>query len=72
MCAFKSAGMCADEEGIGETVCVVSLGSSGGGVDVVGSWVVVVEEAGGVRSAIRCCVGRLSGSWNGTFGSVGP
>ena len=52
--AGKSASMCAGEEGVGETECVVSVGSSGGGVVVVGSWVVVVGGTGGVRSAIHC------------------
>ena len=42
--AGKSAGMCAGEEGVGETECVVSVGFSGGGVVIVGSWVVVVGE----------------------------
>ena len=52
--AGKSAGMCAGEEGVGETECVVSVGSAGGGGVVVGGWVVVVGEAEGVRSAIYC------------------
>ena len=40
--AGKSAGMCAGEEGVGETECMVSVGSVGEGVVVGCSWVVVV------------------------------
>ena len=52
--AGKSAGMCAGEEGVGETECVVSVGSVVEGVVVVCRWVVVVGGTEGVRSAFHC------------------